>query len=213
MKEVVVVDYGIGNLYSVSRALEFCGAKVILTNDPDVIIKSSKVILPGVGAFENGMNGLETKGLIPVIQDYAKKGNFLLGICLGMQMLASSSDEFGSHKGLNIIPGHVSKISNHGEYGRFHKIPHIGWTELIKTDQNIDWDNTILANQSFNDSVYIVHSYAVTPESPESKLADCLYNGLKITAVIRKENVYGCQFHPEKSGEVGLNILRNFLSL
>ncbi len=213
MKEVVIVDYGIGNLYSVSRAIEFCGAKAILSSDPDVIIKSSKVILPGVGAFENGMNGLETKGLIPVIQEYAKKGNSLLGICLGMQMLVSSSEEFGSHKGLNIIPGHVSKISNCGEDGTPHKIPHIGWTELIKTEQNTDWNNTILSNQNFNDSVYIVHSYAVTPKSPESKLADCLYNGLKITAVIRKENVYGCQFHPEKSGEVGLNILQNFLSL
>ena len=213
MNEVVVIDYGIGNLYSVKRALEYCGAKVILTDDADVIINSTRVILPGVGAFKNGMNGLEAKGLIPVLKEYARNGNFLLGICLGMQMLATSSEEFGAHLGLDIIPGHVGKISNLGSNGVTHKIPHIGWTELIKTDQNKEWNNTILSGQKLSDSVYIVHSYAVTPDNPDYRLADCLYNGLKISAVIKKGNIYGCQFHPEKSGKVGLEILRKFITL
>ena len=213
MNEVVVIDYGAGNLYSVKRALEYCGADVILTDDADVILNSRRVILPGVGAFKNGMNGLLDRGLVPVIQEYARNGNFLLGICLGMQMLVTSSEEFGHHMGLNIIPGHVGKISNKGANGMPHKIPHIGWTELIKTEQKKDWKDTIISQQKLSDSVYIVHSYAVTTDNPDYRLADCVYNGLKISAVINKGNVYGCQFHPEKSGRVGLEILRKFLSL
>ena len=213
MNEVVVIDYGIGNLYSVKRALEYCGADVILTDDAEAILNSHRVILPGVGAFKNGMNELLNRGLVPVLQEYARSGNLMLGICLGMQMLVTSSEEFGHHMGLNIIPGHVVKIPNNGVNGMSHKIPHIGWTELIKTEQKKDWNNTIISQQKLSDSVYIVHSYAVTTDDPDYMLADCVYNGLKISAVINKGNVYGCQFHPEKSGRVGLEILRKFLSL
>jgi glutamine amidotransferase len=213
MNEVVVIDYGAGNLYSVKRALEYCGADVILTDDAEIILNSQRIILPGVGAFKDGMNGLLNRGLVPVLQEYARSGNVMMGICLGMQMLVTTSEEFGHHAGLNIIPGHVERIPNKGVNGMPHKIPHIGWTELIKTEQKKDWNNTIISQQKLRDSVYIVHSYAVTPDDPDHRLADCLYNGLKISAVINKGNIYGCQFHPEKSGKVGLEILRKFLTL
>lgn len=213
MSSVVVIDYGVGNLFSVRRALEYCGAEVTLTSDPRAILSASRLVLPGVGAFADGMRGLAEHGLISAIQAYANSGRPFLGICLGMQMLATASEEFGEHAGLGIVPGRVTAIPRTGIDGTPHKIPHIGWTELAQPERAADWGNTILADLEPGASVYLVHSYAVTPENDSHRLADCFYNGRRISAAIRKGNVYGCQFHPEKSGEAGLRILDRFCRL
>lgn len=208
--KVVIVDYGVGNLLSVQRAVEECGAEVITSPEPDVIARAERVILPGVGAFANGMQALESLGLVEVVKAIAARGIPLLGICLGMQMLFDESTEHGVTKGLGIIPGRVVPVPRLGHDGLPLKIPHIGWNSLV-VPQGSAWNETILKNSSPGDSVYFVHSFMAAPENPETRIADCLYGGNRISAIIGDGNVVGCQFHPEKSGEVGLRILEVFL--
>ncbi|MBM9501950.1 imidazole glycerol phosphate synthase subunit HisH [Leptospira sp. 201903071] len=212
-KEIVVIDYGIGNLFSVKRSFESCGANVVLTSDFDRILAADHLVLPGVGAFADGMNGLKKRGLDKAIVEYAKTGKPLLGICLGMQMLATTSQEFGSHKGLDLVPGKVIAIENTSADGKPHKIPHIGWEDLVKPNEKTSWDHTILKSIPERSAVYHIHSFTFFPDAEIYRLADCFYNGKRLSSVIRKENVYGCQFHPEKSGKIGLEILKNFLYL
>ena len=209
--EITVIDYGVGNLLSVSRGLEHCGAKVNMSSDPDFILKSKKVILPGVGAFPNGMRALIELGLDIVIKEVVKNEVPLLGICLGMQLLLDESEEFGITKGLGVIPGKVVPIPNKSVDGEIQKIPHIGWNSLVNL--GADWQNTILQEVREGDAAYFVHSFTASPEKSEDRLADALYGDHKISAVIAKGNTTGCQFHPEKSGEIGLKILRNFVKL
>lgn len=210
---VTVIDYGIGNLFSVRRALEHCGANVEVTGDPATIAAAGRLLLPGVGAFADGMHSLTESGLAQVVSDYAATGRPLLGICLGMQMLADKSEEFGEHPGLGIIPGKVAAIPATGRDGRKHKIPHIGWASLALPEGLNNWDGTILQGLQPGDAVYLVHSYHLEVADASQRLADCYYNGRRITAAVRKGNVYGCQFHPEKSGEIGLSILRQFIAI
>lgn len=210
-KKVTVVDYGAGNLYSVQRALECCGAEnIVISSSPADVADADLLILPGVGAFEDGMQGLRGKGLIEPIVSYAASGRPLLGICLGMQMLATKSEEFGSHDGLNIIPGRVVAIPRQQADGTVRKIPFIGWTSLSRAP-NADWEASILAGMPERSSVYLVHSYYMQPDNPEHLLATYDYNGCCVCAAIQRGNVTGLQFHPEKSGEVGLKLLRQFL--
>ena len=209
--EITIIDYGVGNLLSVSRGLEHCGAKVNMSSDPDFILKSKKVILPGVGAFPNGMRALIELGLDRVIMEVVKNEVPLLGICLGMQLLLDESEEFGLTKGLGVIPGKVVPIPNNSVDGEIQKIPHIGWNSLVNFGE--DWQNTILQETREGDAAYFVHSFMASPHKSENRIADVLYGGHKISAVIAKGNTTGCQFHPEKSGEVGLKILRNFVKL
>lgn len=213
MPQVTVVDYGMGNLLSVSRALEHCGAEVLLASDPNLITKAERLILPGVGAFADGMAGLRERGLIEPIRTFAGSGHPFLGICLGMQMMLETSEEFGGHEGLGLIAGKVVAIPLTNVDGRPHKIPHIGWDELVLPFQEISWAGTILADIEPGTTAYFVHSFTAVPSNLELRLADCNYNGRLISAVIRSEMLYGCQFHPEKSGETGLNILRRFIEL
>ena len=208
--QVTVIDYGIGNLYSVRRALERCGGDVTLTADAAQIEAASRLVLPGVGAFADGMLGLRERGLVEPIQRYAMSGRPLLGICLGMQMLASVSGEFGRHEGLDLIPGRVVAVPHVTTDGQVQKIPHIGWNGLV-TPPGGDWSESLLKGTPEGTSVYLVHSYSVIPEDPKHSLADCLYGGHRIAAEIRNGRVEGCQFHPEKSGEAGLAILAQFL--
>jgi glutamine amidotransferase len=209
--EITVVDYGVGNLLSVSRGLEHCGAKVNMSSDPEFILKSKKVILPGVGAFPNGMRALIELGLDIIIKEVVKKDIPLLGICLGMQLLLDESQEFGVTKGLGVIPGKVVPIPNKSMDGKIQKIPHIGWNSLVNLGAY--WQNTILQEVREGDAAYFVHSFMASPEKSEDRLADVSYGGHRISAVIAKGNTMGCQFHPEKSGEIGLKILRNFIKL
>jgi glutamine amidotransferase len=211
--DVVVIDYGIVNLYSVRRAFEACGANVVLTDDPALIVSAPRLVLPGVGAFADGMRGLIERGLDSVVREYAKSGKPLVGICLGMQMLATVSMEFGEHRGLNLIPGKVVRIPSTTMEGAPHKIPHIAWEALVRPDFIETWDNTILANTKPGATMYHVHSFTVVPDDDAHRLADCYYNGRQISSVIRMGNVYGCQFHPEKSGRAGLALLKRFLEM
>ena len=208
---VAVIDYGVGNLLSVSRALEHCGAAVTLTADTSVILVADRVVLPGVGAFADGMAALRASGLHAVVKQVAAAGTPLMGICLGMQMLFDESEEFGVTGGLGLIPGRVVQIPSVTTTGEFRKIPHIGWNELVQPEQRGSWQTNLLQDVQFGDAVYFVHSFMAEPVSPTHRLADCLYGGVPIAAVVGRDNVLGCQFHPEKSGEVGLKILAAFL--
>jgi imidazole glycerol-phosphate synthase subunit HisH len=173
------------------------------------------LILPGVGAFADGMKGLKDRNLIEAIQEYSKNGRPFLGICLGMQMMMDDGEEFGNHQGLRLIPGKVIAIENTTVDGLQHKVPHIGWNELMRSkwQDSLYWQDSILSGIKENESVYFVHSYTAYPEDEKHRFADVYYGGRRISAVIRKDNLYGCQFHPEKSGNTGLKIIKNFLEI
>lgn len=212
--DIVIVDYGVGNLFSVLRAFEYCGANVEISNNPAVILAAPRLVLPGVGAFADGMNSLISCGLDKIIIAYANTGKPLLGICLGMQMLATSSQEFGKNQGLDIISGQVRSISRTSLDGKkLYKVPNVGWADLHHKDHETSWKSSVLDGLVPGDAVYLTHSFAVTPSDSSQRLAYCIYNGEEVTTAIRKDNVYGVQFHPEKSGPVGLQIIKNFVML
>jgi imidazole glycerol-phosphate synthase subunit HisH len=213
MPEVVVIDYGMGNLLSVRRGFERCGATVKVTSDPDIILSSPKVVLPGVGAFKDGMAELISKGLDAVLREVVTQGNFLFGICLGMQMLLDASEEFGVTEGLGLIPGRVVPIPLTTSNGYPQKVPHIGWNSLVLPEGLESWQDGLLEELSPGDPVYFVHSFMAVPSNPDHRVADCIYGNTHVSATIGHENIYGCQFHPEKSGEIGLKVLQRFLSL
>lgn len=214
MKRIVgIVDYGVGNLYSVAQALEHVGAGVRLVSTAEELRQVDLLLLPGVGSFEAGMRGLRERSLVVPIVDYVHTGKPFLGICLGMQLMFEVSEEFGEHAGLGLIPGRVTAIPPFGHDQRPHKIPHIGWNGLTLPGDRENWQGTILQGLSPGVSAYFVHSYTAVPSNPNHRLADCDYDGCCISAAVQADNVYGCQFHPEKSGDSGLGILRNFVSL
>jgi glutamine amidotransferase len=209
--DVVIVDYGIGNLLSVRRGFEYCGAVVTISSDPDLILSSPRVVLPGVGAFSDAMSELSSQGLDLVLKRVANQGTPLMGICLGMQLLFDESDEFGVTQGLGLISGRVSPIPSKTVYGTPQKIPHIGWNSLELPQGKKYWKSKVLKDLKVGDTVYFAHSYMACPEDESHRIADCNYGGYLISAVVENKNVIGCQFHPEKSGEVGLSVLRQFL--
>jgi len=211
MTDVAVIDYGVGNLLSVRRALEHCGASVSVSSDSNVIQAAPRVVLPGVGAFADAMAALRRAGLDSVVQAVAARGTPLLGICLGMQMLLDTSEEFGTTAGLGLIAGRVIQVPGVDCAGAGQKIPHIGWNALRHPRGRESWTGGLLNDVEPGDAVYFVHSFMAEPESTAHRLADCYYGGQPIAAAIERDNVSGCQFHPEKSGEVGLRILRRFL--
>lgn len=206
----IIIDYGIGNVFSVQRSLEKCGeTNIKLSSEAEDIINADRIIMPGVGAFKDGMQGLFDRNLIEPLNIAIKKGTPFMGICLGMQMLATYSKEFGNHDGLNLIPGKVVPIVKDSD---LLKLPYIGWTKL---DFNNNGTNelSILSGLNKNDYIYLVHSYHVKTDLIDHTLASYYYGDIKVTAAIGKDNVIGLQFHPEKSGEVGLGVIKKFLSL
>lgn len=209
--EVTVIDYGVGNLLSVQRGLEHCGAKVILTADPEKILAARRVVLPGVGAFGNAMQALERLNLVTVIRELAHRQTPLLGICLGMQLLLEESEEFGVTAGLGLIPGRVIPVPPQTLTGEKQKIPHIGWGALQPSNALNGWSGTLLQDNRLGDAAYFVHSFMAAPSNPVHRIAECVYGGHLIPAVIGRDRIVGCQFHPEKSGEVGLKILHRFI--
>ena len=210
--EITIIDYGLGNLLSVQRGLEHCGADVIMTSDPEVVVAARRVVLPGVGAFANAMQALQERNLVLAIQELAKRRTPLLGICLGMQLLLEESEEFGLTPGLGLIPGRVVPIPTQTVSGEAQKIPHIGWNSLLPAEGSTDWRSTVLENNVFGEATYFVHSFMSVPTHPAHRVSDCLYGGHRIAAVIAMNQISACQFHPEKSGEVGLKILRRFIA-
>ncbi len=211
MADVTIIDYGIGNLLSVRRAFEHVGAEVEMASLPKEVLRAKRLVLPGVGAFADAMAELEKRGLVEAIREYCRDNRPFLGICLGMQMMLESSEEFGFHEGLGLISGNVVEIPPIGVNGEKCKIPHVGWGELLSTGN--DWKNSILEGIAEFSSVYFVHSFTAKTRYLENCFAKCDYNGIGLLAVIRAGNLYGCQFHPEKSGEIGLQIIRNFLAI
>lgn len=210
---VTVIDYGVGNLFSLARTLEHCGAEVQMIDSSKQVQEAACLVLPGVGAFADGMAGLRERGLIEPIKNYATSGRPFLGICLGMQMMFDYSEEFGRHEGLGLIPGKVVIIPSTSHDGKKHKIPHIGWNQLVRPPHYKNWDETILSGLQPGNHGYFVHSFTAVPEIEEHRLADCRYNGRLISAAVRSGFLYGCQFHPEKSGVTGIQILKNFSGL
>ncbi len=198
---IAIIDYGAGNLFSVQNALNFLGVENIITKEKADIEKADKLILPGVGAFPDAMKMLSDAGLIDVIKEQVKTKP-LMGICLGMQMLFEKSYEFGETEGLGLIPGTVELMKPENDL----LIPHIGWNALEKNEEC-----PLLQNVEEGDYVYFVHSFAAVTDS-KNVAAYCDY-GMKVPELVAKGNVYGCQFHPEKSGKTGLDILKNFAML
>ena len=201
---VAIVDYGVGNLFSLVSSFAMIGADAIATSDPEVIRSADKIILPGVGAFGDASEKLFNSGLGELLIEEAKKGKPILGICLGMQLLFDESYEYGVHKGLSLIKGSVKPLSS--VIDSSFKIPHIGWNSL-----SIKKEHPIFKYVKDGDYVYFVHSYYATG-CEESVIATTEY-GAELTAAVASGRVYGCQFHPEKSGEVGLKILKAFAEI
>jgi glutamine amidotransferase len=211
--EVVIIDYGMGNLLSVQRGLEHCGASVVVSSEPNVILSARRVVLPGVGAFPDAMQELSRRKLLSTVLQVASSGMPLLGICLGMQLLLEVGEEFGETPGLGLIPGRVIPIPEKKGAGLPNKIPHIGWGALYPPDGKSDWRGTILQYVKPGEATYFVHSFMAHPTDQANNVANCLYGDTVVTAVVARANVVGCQFHPEKSGAVGLRVLQQFLLL
>lgn len=209
MTTVTVVDYGLGNLLSVTSALEYCEASVEVTSNPAHVRKASRVVLPGVGAFADCVKELSTRGLDEALRDFGTTGRPLLGICVGMQVLFSRGFEFGNHSGLGLLSGEVVEISRLKTDGSRRRIPHVGWAPL-----NICFDGApLLKNVVEGSAAYFVHSFQAEPTFSKIVAATADYHGLTICAAVSDENILGCQFHPEKSGALGLRVLRNFLRI
>lgn len=198
---IAIIDYGVGNLFSVCASLKKIGAEAIVTSDRREIESADKIILPGVGAFFDAIQKLKQTGLDEVIQEQAKKGKYIMGICLGMQMLFEKSFEYGEHQGLGLLKGNVVPMK--GVIDESLKIPHIGWNAL-----HFEKPHPLFRYIQEGDCVYFVHSYYAT-DCNDSVIATAEYDK-HVTAAVAKDNVWGCQFHPEKSGEVGLNMLKAF---
>ena len=213
MTRVALIDYGIGNLRNAYRALEVCGASIEVVNQPVSLNRYSHVVLPGVGAFADGMMELNRTGLADLVRESADRKMPLLGICLGMQMLLNSSEEFGIHEGLGIIEGENIPIASQFVSSDRKKIPHIGWNGLLKSDPTMSWEGTILEQTPLETPVYFIHSFMAVALKKITLLSEVMYCDVKIPAVIKLGNTYGCQFHPEKSGPSGLAIIRSFLNL
>jgi glutamine amidotransferase len=197
---IAIIDYGVGNLHSVQKAIEYVGGNAVVADDAQKILSADKVILPGVGAFKDGMDGLKERDLISVINRFVASGKPFLGICLGMQLLFEYSEEMGLHQGLGLLPGNVFSFR-----GERLKVPQIGWNQL-----DVVGEPTLLADIPNGAYAYFNHSLYALPQRQEHILAKTTYE-IDFASVVGSDNIYGVQFHPEKSQKVGLQILKNFV--
>lgn len=208
MTGVVIVDYGIGNLFSVARAIEKAGGEAKLTGDALEIARADRILLPGVGAYGPCISTLWQTGLAEPVLEFARTGRPFLGICVGMQLLFDYSLEFGKHAGLGLIPGHVAPIPASND----RKVPHIGWSPLLVPEGRNGWEGTLLDGAEPGvSSAYFVHSFNCVPDDPARRLAEADYADFAVCAAVEKDNITAFQCHPEKSGPAGLRILENFL--
>lgn len=207
--KITIIDYGVGNLYSLIRAFKFFGVEASVAEKAELLEQADGLVLPGVGSFAAGMRGLESRGLIKTVKELAEAGKPILGICLGAQLMLTEGHEFGIFKGLDVIKGKVGPLPLLAEK---EKIPHMGWNKIspLKTG---GWQDTIFSSFDKDSQVYFVHSYILEPDSRENILALTTYGGYTFCSAVKQGNIYGCQFHPEKSGSVGLKIINNFINL
>ncbi|MFH1339388.1 MAG: imidazole glycerol phosphate synthase subunit HisH [Candidatus Omnitrophota bacterium] len=204
---IAVIDYGMGNIHSVAKATQLAGARVLVTDKPEKILAADKVVLPGVGAFCDGVEGLKERNLTQAVLDSIKKGKCFLGICLGMQLLFEQSEESGDARGLGVLRGTVKKFNIKG-----FKVPHIGWNQIDCASTPKHPCRGLLKDIPSGTNVYFCHSYYAQPQD-ESIVAATSDYGIDFAAVINRDNVFGVQFHPEKSLSTGLKILKNFVEL
>ncbi|MCB2102953.1 MAG: imidazole glycerol phosphate synthase subunit HisH [Rhodobacterales bacterium] len=201
-----------GNLFSVCQALEHVGARVDLTADPAAVAAAERLVLPGVGAFPRGMAELASRGLIEPIHRVAAAERPLLGICLGLQLLATRGEEYVDTPGLDLIAGDTIPVPPEAADGRPHRVPHTGWN-AVRPDRHGAWDGTALADVATGSAFYFVHAFHFVPRDPAHRLAVADYDGRELTAAAGRGSILGCQFHPEKSGPAGLGIFRRFMAL
>ena len=213
MPDVMIIDNGISNILNIVRGFQYWGLDVKLIDKPEELMGASRIVLPGVGAFNDGMEVLKSKKLVEPLIDFSKSGKPLLGVCLGMQMLLDFSEEFGEHAGLGLIPGRVKPIPLQKSNLLKRKVPNIGWSEIYSGADPKYWEDSILSQTAQGEPFYFVHSFMAIPENQDFVLAKTDYDGCNIAAVIRRDNIYGCQFHPEKSGIEGLKLLEEFSKL
>ncbi len=206
--KIVVVDYEIGNVKSIMNAIKLNNVEVILSRDRESIMSADGLILPGVGAFSHAMGNLKKYNLIEILNEYTVTNKPLLGICLGMQILFDESEEFGFTKGLGFVEGKVRKIP---VKSKKIKLPHISWNGIKKS--NLQWKGSILDSIKNDSDVYFVHTFTGFPSDPDNILSESVYEDTKFCSTVKKNNIYGCQYHPEKSGKTGLEIIRNFIKI
>ncbi len=205
--DVAIVDYNMGNLYSVKHACAHAGLHAEIVSSKKAILNASAVILPGVGAYGDAMATLHRLDLVSVLRDIAASGKPLIGICLGIQLLMTESYEFGRHPGLGIIEGPVVPFENPTERERALKVPQIGWNRILGTDRS--WTGTQIDGVANGEHMYFVHSYIVQPQDPRVMLSTSFYGNVEFCSSLQRGNVFACQFHPERSGIEGLKVYRN----
>jgi len=210
MAKVIIVDYQLGNLFSVRQALLNIGLETEISSDPHVVAGGDALILPGVGAFGDAMNSLNKLDLVKPMRDVVDAGKPFMGICLGLQLLFTESEEFGSSKGLDLIPGTVRRFANVDRDGNTVRVPQIAWNSIHPAR---DWKGTPLQGLAGDDYMYFVHSFFVQPEAKSVQLADTQYYNTTYTSAILENNIFACQFHPEKSAEKGLLIYKTWATL
>lgn len=204
---VAIVDYEAGNLFSVQHACKAVGLDHIIANKPEDVMNANALILPGVGAFGAAMDNLRKLDLIEPLRDFASSGKPFIGICLGMQLLFSESEEFGSHSGLSLIEGTIGKFPSIDKHGESFKVPHIGWNRIFKhSGLSTSWDSTPLEKVADGEFMYFVHSYYASPDYEKHILSVTNYGGFDFCSSVVKDNVFATQFHPEKSAKEGMKI-------
>jgi glutamine amidotransferase len=211
-KVVAIVDYGLGNLFSINQACGHVGLDPVITADKKIIAGADALILPGVGAFGHAMNSLQSDGLIESLLDFAKTGKQFLGICLGMQLLFSESEEFGANKGLGLVDGRIVRFPSKDNHGQFNRVPQIQWNHIYKGYPG-NWERSLFKNTNDGEYMYFVHSYYSQPVNDKEILTYSEYGGVKYASAVIKDNITGIQYHPEKSAEPGLNVYATWSGL
>lgn len=212
-KKIIIIDYQMSNLYSVKHACEYVGLNAIISSDKSQLANAQIAILPGVGAFADAMKNLQNLDLIDAIKNFVKSGRPLFGVCLGLQLLFTQSEEFGTHQGLNLIKGKVIKFSSISKQKQPIKVPQIGWNTIYHPKSKKIWKNSLLNGLSNNEFMYFVHSYFVVPEDKKLITSYTNYEGIEYCSSVKFGNIFATQFHPEKSGTKGLLIYKNLAAL